>query len=284
MKKAKAIIKIVLCSVLAATFIGILVVGIRVGKNGDDFMLGFTSYRYDNPESYIVGGGEINENINSAEIEWISGEVNIFTYDSDKIIIEETKVSDEANVLRYKVENGKLKIHYGKSEWKLGFSNLPKKTLTVKIPKSMAESFLKLEIDVTSADTNINGIKTNSLEIDNVSGKTTINGVTANDFDLSTVSGDVNAKGSFTNLEFESVSGKINLTSETVLKKVECDSTSGDTTLRIPENGFTAEFDSVSGDFNSDFGTVKKGNKYTSGDGSAEFEFDTVSGDVTIKR
>ena len=59
---------------------------------------------------------------------------------------------------------------------------------------------------------------------------------------------------------------------------------SGNITLTIPEgNGFTAELDTVSGKFNCDLPVVMRGDKRIHGDGSAEFEFDTTSADVTVK-
>ena len=43
------------------------------------------------------------------------------------------------------------------------------------------------------------------------------------------------------------------------------------------------EINSVSGDFNSAMALIKSGNRYSCGDGSAEIDIGTVSGDISIE-
>ena len=76
----------------------------------------------------------------------------------------------------------------------------------------------------------------------------------------------------------------MSVSTSVLLEAAECDSVSGNITLTIPEgNGFTAELDTVSGKFNCDLPVIMRGDKRIHGDGSAEFEFDTTSADVTVK-
>lgn len=102
--------------------------------------------------------------------------------------------------------------------------------------------------------------------------------------DIDTVSGSIKAAGEFTELESDSVSGDVTVSSATPLKKLDCDSTSGNIRLTIPKNsGFTLKADTVSGDISCGLPTVSESNnRRVCGDGSADFETDTVSGDLII--
>lgn len=53
--------------------------------------------------------------------------------------------------------------------------------------------------------------------------------------DIDTVSGSIKAAGEFTELESDSVSGDVTVSSATLLKKLDCDSTSGNIRLTIPK-------------------------------------------------
>ena len=73
--------------------------------------------------------------------------------------------------------------------------------------------------------------------------------------------------------------------SEKAPTSIEAETVSGEIILYLPEDtGFTAELDSVSGEFKCDFEVSEKKDRYQSGDSSNYYEFDTVSGDVRIKK
>ena len=101
---------------------------------------------------------------------------------------------------------------------------------------------------------------------------------------VDTVSGNIKAAGEFTELESDSVSGDITVSSAVPLEKLDCDSTSGNIRLTIPkDSGFTLKADTVSGDISCGLPTVSESkNRRVCGDGSADFETDTVSGDLII--
>lgn len=102
--------------------------------------------------------------------------------------------------------------------------------------------------------------------------------------DIDTVSGNIKAAGEFTELESDSVSGDVTISTATPLKKLDCDSTSGNISLTIPkDSGFTLKADTVSGDISCGLPTVSESkNRRVCGNGSADFETDTVSGDLII--
>lgn len=143
----------------------------------------------------------------------------------------------------------------------------------------------KLSLDNVSGTVNIKTVKADSLKLGTVSGNITLTDTEAEKLDIDTVSGKIKADGSFKEIDGESVSGDYTVTSATALNKISFDSVSGCFDLLMPENsGFTADFDGVSGDFNSNFPIISSNGKKVFGNGSAPYDFDVVSGDVTINR
>ncbi len=279
-KKSRA--GIIILSVLAGIIL-LIVAFCIVAEALDIGEVGFAVETYKDAESYNIGGGSITETVNSIDLDWIDGEINVSAYDGKEVIISETEVKDEAEKLRYKVYNGRLIIKHRASGWHIGVFKTFKKDLQIKIPYSMAEALNNVNINSVSADINVKDIKARELEIENVSGIVNVTNSIISMADISTVSGNVKLQGEIAALEADSVSGEITVDSSVALNTLEAESTSGDITLIMPNIGFTAEFESINGDFNSDYQTTKRGSKYFSGDGSAEYEIDTTSGDFTIK-
>ncbi len=55
--------------------------------------------------------------------------------------------------------------------------------------------------------------------------------------------------------------------------------------MYLPENtGFTLDVEKLNGAFESDFETVKQGNSYVYGNGLIEYDIETVSGNVAVKK
>ena len=306
MKKGK-IAAIVIGSVAAFVLLAVLVVGTVshfLTSRFPEISIGITSEKYPDSDKYSVGNASVSENINRAEIYWKSGGITVEAYDGETLEISETGAESDSDRMRYMISDGKLIIRHGKSGVTAGILKNNEKNLTVKIPQSMAGSFSELKIDSASSEVSITGITlTGKLNIDNVSGEIKLNNITAKTLDIDTasgsitadgitvdalksdtVSGDIVANGAIRRIESDSTSGALNIATSVLLEAAECDSVSGNITLTIPEeNGFTAELDTVSGKFNCDLPVVIHGDKRIHGDGSAEFEFDTTSADVTIK-
>lgn len=287
--KTSAVIRIVIWSLAAVILTGTLVAGIALkGANVGlgDFSIGISGNTYADAGSYSIGGGSISERISSAEVNWVSGKIDISVYDGETVEISETAIEDEDYKLRYKVENGKLTVHSEKSGFSFGIISRPKKELTVKIPRAFAENFSELKINSTSAEIRINGLTVSqSVEVDTVSGKVTAENLTAASLECDTVSGDIKASGAIESFDLDSTSGSAEITTSVPLKKLETDTVSGDVTVIIPENsGFELEFDTVSGDIDCEFPLSKKNGKHIYADGSAKFEADSTSGDFTVKK
>ena len=85
-------------------------------------------------------------------------------------------------------------------------------------------------------------------------------------------------------VEGDSSSGNYKLWFKQVPSETEIDTSSGDITLYLPKDSdFKIDFDTSSGDFDSEHNLKKDGHTYTSGSGSNKFNIDTSSGDVTVK-
>lgn len=286
--KRNAIARIVIWSLVAVLLTSLLVVGISSSPSSffsGDWSLGTIGVTYKNSALYNVGGGTVTDEFHSIKVNWTNGKINIEAYDGEDTVISETEVAEKENKLRWRVEDGVLKIQQMAAGMRFGLKKTPKKTLTVKIPSNVAEGLKAVTSDSVSAEVTITGISaSDKIEIDTVSGGANLKNIKTEKLDIDTVSGSIKAAGEFTELESDSVSGDVTVSSATPLKKLDCDSTSGNIRLTIPKNsGFTLKADTVSGDISCGLPTVSESkNRRVCGDGSADFETDTVSGDLII--
>ncbi len=241
-------------------------------------------YTYDNADKYSVGEFTLDEEITSLDIDWIAGEVKLVVTDEAKVSATETDVEDEAEKLRYRVVDGKLMIKFKKSE-KMSMGSDLSKELTVYIPREMAENMKLVSVQSVSAGLDIRDMNIDTVDIEMVSGELVAENVVIGNVNIESVSGDVNVNGSLDTLDAELVSGEIKVNSDKQLSSLSMETVSGDITVTMPEgDGFTAEMDSVSGDMDIDFEVTTKGDKRINGDGSADYSFETVSGDVKLKK
>lgn len=286
--KRNAIARIIIWSLVAVLLTSLLVVGISSSPSSffsGDWSLGGIGVTYKNSALYNVGGGTVTDEFQSIKVNWTNGKINIEAYDGEDTVISETEVAEKENKLRWRVEDGVLKIQQMAAGMRFRLKQTPKKTLTVKIPSNVAEGLKAVTSDSVSAEVTITGISANDkIEIDTVSGGANLKNIKTEKLDIDTVSGSIKAAGEFTELESDSVSGDVTISTATPLKKLDCDSTSGNIRLTIPKNsGFTLKADTVSGDISCGLPTVSESkNRRVCGDGSADFETDTVSGDLII--
>ena len=286
--KRNAIARIIIWSLVAVLLTSLLVVGISSSPSSfftGDWSLGAMGVTYKNSALYNVGGGTVTDEFQSIKVNWTNGKINIEAYDGEDTVISETEVAEKENKLRWRVEDGVLKIQQMAAGMRFGLKQTPKKTLTVKIPSNVVEGLKAVMSDSVSAEVTITGISaSDKIEIDTVSGDANLKNIKTEKLDIDTVSGSIKAAGEFTELESDSVSGDVTVSSATLLEKMNCDSTSGNIRLTIPKNsGFTLKADTVSGDISCGLPTVSESkNRRVCGDGSADFETDTVSGDLII--
>ena len=234
--------------------------------NTEDFKI---TCNYDHADQYKPGSEPIANELSKLEVDWVSGNVAIESYDGSELTFAESsdKTLDEKTTMHYWMqEGGHLHIQFGKSGSK--FKNLDKQ-LTVKIPASW--NLDKIELDVVSSDVTVNGIVCDDFELDGVSADVDIRSSVMREVEMNTVSGNLSA-------DFKGVDNG------TRLNKLSFESVSGSASLVLPESwGFSAEMESVSGKVKCPFATKVSKGEYTYGDGGTEIDMESVSGSLTIK-
>ena len=224
-------------------------------------------FRYDDAERYKAGATNVEGNVTDLEIDWLSGSVNIAYGDVESITVSEISeetLTEELKV-HYWLENSTLHIKYAKSGIKLKNGEQPEKELNVLLPASL--TLQGLEIESVEANIHLANLNVMDVEIDNVAGNTEATFGAVREFSVAVVSG--NANMSFATAPTEGEYSNVH----------------GDLTLYLPaETQFTIEVEKLNGSFNSEFDTVKQGNSYVCGNGANEYEFETVSGSVSLKK
>lgn len=145
----------------------------------------------------------------------------------------------------------------------------------------------KLGISLTSGDINTASIIATQVIAKTTSGNMELN-IDSEKINCSATSGNVTVNGNIYNTDMKTTSGNIVVNSYVDLKSANFSITSGDMSLFIPlkdEKGFTINYRTVSGDFDSDLGfkiSKKNDNKYVYGNGEYKYSFKSTSGNLTI--
>ncbi len=230
---------------------------------------------------------------------------------------------DEDNFIRYLIEDRKLTIQFCKSTWHVKRNVARGKELILQLPSEILNEMKihsvsanisyqnvdlttsgLLKIESVSGNCEISNASFNELKFDNVSGKVdlktlnckskinvnTVSGdvklynVIANDLNVDSVSGSIVAIGSLSMVNLNTVSGEVKLTLDHLPSQLDCETVSGDITIKIPDNdGFKVSFDTVSGDLSTNFEASISKKEIIYKNGGTNFDFETVSGDLKIE-
>ncbi len=258
--------------------------------------------------------------IDKLDIEWAAGTVFIQSWTGNEIQIQEYAHTqlDDRTAMECIDKDGTLTIRY-RSGTSLG-SVKGDKWLTVMVPDRILE---EVEIETTSADVYLNGLEQGEVDVstasgdiiltecylrkaklETISGDVNLSGVYAEELDVSTTSGYVSGDAYCVDVEAETISGDVHLTtwentetvdisttngdvwcslSNTAIRSVSVDTTNGDIFLGIPwDIGFTLEYSTVSGDLTNSFDMVRQDGKLVYNGGGCEIEVETISGDLDI--
>lgn len=289
---------------------GILIVGIN-GNLGN-----FMGWSFGWSDGYFSGwGGDSNisesgsEYVDSAgiskiDVEWTSGSVDVKTHSDSRIYFVQkyTGQLDESSKMAFQISGGTLKIKDSNGTVRSWSVFNQSTSLELYIPEDM--SLGGLDIETASASQRIDSVSANKIDVESVSGKVDLYSCSANELlaesvsgsissentsadhlDTSNVSGKTNMSGSFVNVDCETVSGSINISSQVCPDVFDAETISGSITLTIPDNdGFSLKYDRVSGSVSCDFPTSENHNVKIYGNGSARFDISTVSGGVSIRK
>lgn len=278
-----------------------------------------TSVKYDNADKYTAGDIEITDSIETLDIDWPTGRLDISSADTQSVTVKETtkgSLSDKEKVHTWQ-EGSTLHVRFCRSgEHYSG----EEKQLKVTVPKSTALENVSLH--VSSADVSCTGLTAAAAELSASSGNLSFEGdaqslrceSSSGNISFSGNSGDIKAAASSGNvfitqrgraqsisaqtssgeitidaeyadkLSAESSSGDKSITLAEISRSVELISSSGDVKLALPENSdFDMNIDTSSGDISYEMPLSKTGsNSYTCGSGGNMISISTSSGDVKI--
>lgn len=205
--------------------------------------------------------------VNKISVEWAAGSVNIAYYDGSNITFDDGLDSADSNALFTRTEGTELKIYFNQNTGNTHNSN--GKDLQIQIPKDM--TFPEIDIECASSQINVNGIIADKIE-------------------LHSISGEINATGEFASLDVETTSGTAQVTNTAALiRQIDANTVSGNITVTIPQSidGFYLEYETVSGEVNTDFNTQSSGSSRRGilnyGNSSTKIEAETVSGDFSLR-
>ncbi len=250
-----------------------------------------------------IGATELEASkVNSLDINWEAGKVEIINADTDKISISEDVTSNdsEMNMCWYLDNSGELSIYATKKKLSL-FNTYKEKTLTVTIPREY--KLIDTSVSTASADVVIEEITSNEVDINSASGEVELKVSDAEKVDVENVSGDINVFASNVNkVDIDSISGKtsvdgdysqLNVTSISgeiapVVNSanVDIETVSGEVNLKVAEDisGFKVDYESVSGKFNSEFAGGSSDGIFMYGNASSQFDIESVSGSISIEK
>lgn len=260
------------------------------------------SYSYKDASLYTAGAGEVNAGeVKKLDLGWLSGAIRVVPSDGGTVAFSEEcdRELEEKEELRWYLDKtGTLHIRFcapGKITWPL------QKTLTLTVPSSVY--FREIEVDTASADFTAEGLKASDFSVDTASGNVKLTDCACEKMDVDTASGDLQltrvsgkrlnvdtASGTmeleeadFREVEADSASGDMRLGFATCPAGLDLDTASGDVLIAVKDApGFTLDFDTASGDFESDYPCKYTAKHYVYGTGECDWKVDTASGDCRI--
>ena len=285
----KKAMRIIGSSVLILLAVAV-VVGILNGLIADGtWSFGWSSYRYDEADFEIGSGTVYSQSITDLEIDWIDGEVKIVLCDDALVSLTEEiegEVADTALLRRRLSDNGtKLTVKYRASAAFLGCDSTGvNKTLTVRIPKSMA-NMQSLTVTAESAVIISDGISATSFSVTSKTGDVTLSNGRAERLSIQTVSGKIDADISVIGAAtLVSKRGDLHLYTQTTPTLLDLNTQKGNMKLGIPADcGFLLELDADTNRFACDRTLSNVGELvYSYGDASSKIKLSAPKGSVSI--
>ncbi len=293
--------RIIAWSIVSVVLIAILVAGMTL-VDVRNFTLYNVSFIETNNANSIDVTEDVKEfdsyEINSIIVNWSSGNVKVETSKNDEILINVKPYTqkNENDVVRCINENGTLKIYSEKqSGWNL-FNNFTSKDVVITVPED--KRFENIEVSTASAESSIDGLKADDVNMNTASGDISVansqgdsvsmNSASGNvsvidseftDVKTNVVSGKTEVTGEFKKFDSESVSGSVTVNALTICDSIDSETVSGSIYITLPKSVdmVDVDFDSVSGELTSEFGSSTSAN-------APHIDIETVSGSATVKK
>lgn len=255
-------------------------------------------------------GHELNyevplENMNEIEVDLVNQDIYIYETDEPVLIVKQVAnrripedeklrlVQYEHKVRVEKKNNIGFKV-FNFGNWSFNerveiyvpatykqLLNLKTVSGTIKMDNVIVD---EIECQTTSGDIEMINVTAKEMKINTTSGDIKVENIEIDSLEGVSTSGDLEIEGMCNNVEGKTVSGNIELELMQHPKQIRVESVSGDIDLNFAKmNGFDLEFNSTSGDFESDFDVIAKSKKkYSYKDESAKLRVKTVSGNLEI--
>ena len=250
--KAKAIIRIIVCSVLLLALSYTLCTGLLLAR----FLQGGPTGETNTQTMEIESWG-----ITNLEINWTAGTVTIMKGPKvGTIVIKETKSVDNHCSLSRSIDRNTLEIHYG--EPGLNASSYSGKDLVIIVPSSW------------SCD---------QLEINGAALKIDIDGVYVNDFELNGAAHQLTFKGRLGDLDAEGAGMKLDLYPSTGPSHVTVEGMGCILNVNLPDvRGFDVTLEGLGVSFESEANYNKNRNHYTYGNENCKIDVSGLGCKVSI--
>ncbi|MCX7747480.1 MAG: DUF4097 domain-containing protein [Clostridia bacterium] len=233
-----------------------------------------------------------SEGVRDVKIDVSSADVRIIPVEEKDIKVHLTGWASKSrsSELKTELKDGRLVIEVEKNEkFRITiFSIVNDLTLNVYMPKAYSEN---LKVNTVSGNVYLDKFSLKNLECDTVSGNIRLDSVVSKAARLNTVSGEGELEDCSGDLDFKSVSGGLDARYNTFSNNIKADTTSGDVQIKLPESAeFEIKYDTMSGDYESDFPVTVTGKGSNSGfrgyNGSDKnkIEVNTVSGNLNVYR
>lgn len=279
--KTNAIIRIILFSIAILVLTGILLTVLSVGM----FMVDTDGNNLPIAGDGLTNSGAVGaDEIQNIQIEWAAGPITILPdANTNQITITETAPENEKYHMVYRKNGNTLEIQFQEESVTFGINNTISKELCITVPANWICN--SLEIDAASSSVLVSDMTIDDISFDSASGACRFDNCNVGDLDVNTASGNVEFTGTLNGLDCESASGKCYIAVDNVPDSICIEAASGDLELHLPENcGFSADIETLSGDFNTDYAIVKEDDRHVHGDGSCLIEVRALSGNVSIHK
>lgn len=276
--KSNAIARIVIFSMVIVVLLCALVFGLGVR------CLSF-NVRLPRPleEGTLASQGSVPAGeINTIDIQWVSGSIDVVPGDTDEIRFQEDGGIQEKYKMVWSTDGTTLRIRFCQEQEAVSvFHSPPAKHLTVTVPREWEGK--RLSIDSVSAHITVEALKAEKVTLNNVSGVCDFTDCSIGALRCETVSGDLRYSGSLEALDCDAVSAQCRAALSNTPREISMEGVSGNLELTLPQDtGFTASLDSLSGKITCQFPATVNGNTYTYGDGRCQITASGISGSILL--
>ena len=221
--KASAITRIIIFSIVILILLGVLLVGLGISVFSFATDFGTGNSRYNTAQSQVTCPAA---DIRNMDIEWAVGKIILQTADTDTVTFSETGGNSEDHFMVWSLSNGTLSICYEEPRLYFGITGTASKDLILTVPQGW--SCDNVNIQVASAQMQLEGLNASSVEIDTASGECSFIECNIGKLDVDTASGFITYSGSLNRLDCDAASGSFEGSFTNTPERIQMDSASGD--------------------------------------------------------